>query len=165
MDRKGQIGVVWILTAFMLVILGITLASELTNQADLIDVTRTQANTTVAAENLTYVDILPSNGIGIVEGTLVVYNDTGATGTENLWTENTDYTVDYAEGEIALIGIHEDQTLSNVTFDYYPDEYVQDANSRTLLGLTPLFFIVGLVLLVLFLVVRKTGLLDNFRVG
>lgn len=150
LENKGKLGI--LITIFILVIIGLSLLSSL-------------------ADNI----YLNTNTRDIVNETITIAANTGQTANDDLTTVtyfgNT--TVDYTSAintgvNFTTAGVITVANSSNplfnisdndyrISYNYEPDEYINNGTARTMLSLIVLFFAIGIVALGV-LLVRKTGL-------
>lgn len=151
MNKLGVIIMVFIIaivgTAFLTTIADST--SDITNDVDIVNETLalpaglfndTDVNTTMVL-NLTNNDW--------VDNTVVIYKSTGVA------LNTSEYAVNYTSEGITFLNasdIYNITTTNNntgVNYSYYSSNYVDNASSRVLVGLLPLFFVLILVIAIL----------------
>jgi len=126
---------------FMVILIGIILLSV---TADQIFLSRTVGTTT--NESMT----MASNAGQTVNVELGVYdvtyfgNHTDTIVSDNVSTTNS---VNFTEAGVITTGGSVTDGVYNITYNYYPDEYVQSGTGRTLINLIVIFFALGVVFL------------------
>lgn len=132
-----------IVTAFILILLGIIFAGVIADQ-----VYDTRNTYTVDNENITVTSAQINKAFinATYDDWVRVINVSNAS--NKLMTVTTDYTVNLAYGgvNISTAGNNTDgRTYYYVSYEFYPDNYVKSTTSRSLLNLIIIFFVIGVL--------------------
>lgn len=130
---KDEISI--LLVAFILLILGIIFAGVIADNVYDNTNTYTVTNETLTGVNgtavtLTYDDLVEVTQVRNTTTQSVIFNET------------SDYTVTLSTGAITVLSGSDDYSVDYV---YYPDNYVKNATSRSLINLLVIFFVIGVV--------------------
>ncbi len=151
-EMSKQMG--FLITFFVLFIIGVNLLIPIADQ-----VAGTSQLRSVVNESVT-----PTNGstntlanIDLQSGSLGFVNSSGTTlGTANFSVDLATAVVTWTFSET-----NQNETDYNASYTFFPDEYVKDGTSRTILSLVTLFFALAVLLLLLGLFMIMSG--NSFR--
>jgi len=146
-----------VIVTFLVVVVGTALLDPLSDSVKATDSTNTQTNQTIAISSGAG-EVTPIE-LGLYTVTFFGNGTNSTVGATPSWV--VDVNVNWTEDGDITVGT--DRIVDgnyNISYGYYPYEYVQNSTSRTLLGLLTLFFVLGIVILVF--VVAKGGL-DEIR--
>jgi len=128
---------------FLVILLGSVFSGVI---GDALFASRTLGTTTNESATLINVTAVSLTNDDWTDASVIVYNAS----TEEL-VLSTNYSIDRENGRITLLtgsGFANMNTL--VSYEFYPDDYVKGSNSsRVILGLTLLFFVIGVLILVI----------------
>ena len=155
-------GMGMLLMVFFLIIIGLAFTQVIGDSVVDSGVTKTANNTLTFSGNgalLGNQNLRDAENI-ITTGTIAFNNSNGTIGTNNyIVSQNGSFQLKAGAAQLSAQGSN--PTNFRLYYTYFSEGYVKDATSRTILPLITLFFVLGLVLLV----VWKSGILENWGFG
>lgn len=162
-EDKGKLGM--FILAFVTVIVGIALISSLADSVWINTNTFSKSGANNNTVDISSVRVLGSNNFTT---TSVSLGDTYIRSlTQVRWengtilTRDTDFTLDETAGTFVMLNSttnrNHNETVTNLTeWDYtYGESYITDTSSRTLLNLIVIFFVIGLVIGLVALIMKR----------
>lgn len=143
LEGKTKIGL--IISFAVMIILGLIFMGVVADE-----VTRTQQTKTVINE--TIVGRTDAN-VSLSQDDLISVTAAFNSSTKAI-VENTDYEVFLPQGYIHILSTQLNNTNYNLTFGYYPTDYVKDNTSRNITALIILLFAIGILVIGAFYVKR-----------